>query len=50
MYSNAIEIICNGDFPGRSIARSFLTLSDMEDMAEQNEKAAVGAATLSEQN
>lgn len=50
MYNNAIEIICNGDFPGRSIARSLLTVGELEEMAEQSEKAAVGAATDSEQN
>lgn len=50
MYNNAIEIICNGDFPGRNIARSLLTVSDLEELAEQKEKAAVGAATLSEKN
>ncbi len=48
MDSTVIEVICNGDFPGRDIARKYLTLEDMEYLYQQKEKAAVGAATSSE--
>jgi len=50
VFNNAIEVVCNCDFPGRNTVRRFLTVSDLEEMAKQMEKAAVDAATLSEKN
>ena len=48
MQSEVISILCNGDFPGRNIARKYLTIKDLEKLYSlQNEEAAVGAATSS---
>lgn len=30
MNSEAIRIVCDGDFPGRDIARKYLTIEDLE--------------------
>lgn len=41
MQSKVINILCNGDFPGRNIARKYLTLEDLEKLYSlQKEKAA----------
>lgn len=41
-----IEILCNGDFHGRNLARRYFTFADLEELAQKNEKA---AATNSDQ-
>ena len=40
MDSTVIEVLCNGDFPGRDIARKYLTLEDLEWLYHHKEKAA----------
>ena len=39
MDSTVIEVICNGDFPGRDIARKYLTIEDLEWLYQQKEKS-----------
>lgn len=47
MYNNQIiEVLCNGDFCGRELARMDFILADIELLVEQKEKA---AATNSDQ-
>lgn len=37
MYTNPIENLCDGDFPGRNIARKYITLEDLILLSDHKE-------------
>ncbi|WP_425057647.1 hypothetical protein SCACP_21670 [Sporomusa carbonis] len=39
MFESIIELLCDGDFSGRELARSMFFVEDLEFLAAQKEKA-----------
>jgi hypothetical protein len=50
MHDSLFDLISDGDFADRDELRNAISYISICEVAEQSEKAAVGAATLSEQN